>query len=231
MGLLNIIRNIRRNYESDGMLSWIICLSALIANAIVVGIDSSFGESLGSIMNDFNSTESNVAWIGSVHSSTQFFSASLSSLLANKYGFGPIILVGILMSSTFFALSTTAYNVTQLTIYYGLLGGVGIGLIYAPGTIICSFHFVKRRSMATAIAVCGSGVGIALLSLGANIINQWSGWQGYVLFCALMCPFCGFLACLAILLPEKCEKEVQPLNRSDYEIIEDIENYSRYELV
>ena len=80
MGLLNIIRHIRSNYESDGILSWIICLSALIANAIVVGIDSSFGESLGSIMKDFNSTESNVAWIGSVHSSTQYFYASLSSI-------------------------------------------------------------------------------------------------------------------------------------------------------
>ena len=178
-------------------------------------------------MKDFNSTERNVAWIGSVHSSMQYFSASLSSILANKYGFGPIIMVGILMSSTFFALSTTAYNVTQLTLYYGLLGGVGVGLIYSPGTIICSFHFVKRRSMATGIAVCGGGVGIALLSLGANIIDKWSGWQGYVLFCALMCPFCGFLACLAILLPEKCERKVQPLSSNDDEIIEDIEVNSR----
>ena len=43
--------------------------------------------------------------------------------------------------------------------------------------------------------------------------------------------FCGFLACLTILLPEKCEKEVQPLRRSDYENIENIEKNSRYEQV
>ena len=85
--------------------------------------------------------------------------------------------------------------------------------------------------MATAIAVCGSGVGIALLSLGANIIDNLNGWQGYVLFCASMCPFCGILACLAIILPEKCEKEVPPLSRNDYEIIEDVETNSRYEHV
>ena len=81
--------------------------------------------------------------------------------------------------------------------------------------------------MATGIAICGSGIGIALLSLGANFIDQWSGWQGYVLFCAWMCPLCGFLACLAILLPEKCEKEVKPLSRYEYEIIEDIEINTR----
>lgn len=231
MGLLNRIRNIRKDYEADGILSWIICLSALTANAIVVGIDCSFGEILGSIMMDFNSTESNVAWIGSVHSSTQYFSASLSSLLAKKYGFGPIIVAGILISSTFFALSATAYNVSKLTIYYGFLGGLGIGLIYSAGHIICSFHFVKRRSMATGIAICGSGIGVVLVSYGANIIDKWCGWQGYVVFCALICPLCGFLACLAILLPEKYEKEARPLDKNDYEIMPENGAIERYEII
>jgi MFS family permease len=227
MGLLNIIRNIREDYVRDGMLSWIGCFSAFISSGIVSGIDNSFGESLESFMKDFNSTESNVACIGSVFTSTQFFSASFSSLLIKQYGFGPVIIAGILLSSTFFALSTKAYNVSQITTYYGIFGGVGLGMIFNSATIICSFHFVKRRTLATGIAVSCGGVGIALLSLGANNIDKLGGWQGYVLFCAYMCPFCGFQAFLAMLLPETYEGEVQPLNRNDLEVIEYKEGISR----
>ena len=219
MGILNIIRKIRTNYESDGVLSWIICFSALVANAIVVGIDSSFGETLGSVMNDLNSTESNVAWIGSIHSSAQYFSASLSSYLAKQYGFGPIVVGGVLISSTFFAVSTTANNISELATYYGFLGGFGLGLIYTPANIICSFYFIKKRSLATGIALCGSGVGIALVSLGANFIDTSYGWKGYVLFCAFMCPFCGVLAILAILFPGTKETQTTTKNRYEYEII------------
>lgn len=214
MGLLKIIRNVRNNYEKDGLISWIICLCAFITMAIIEGIDSSFGESLGLIMKDFNSTESNVAWIGSVHSSSNFFFASLSSLLANQYGFGTVIVVGILISSTFFAICTTAYSVSELIIYYGFLSGMGTGLIWTPSAIICSFHFVKRRSLATGIAICGGGVGSILLPLGANIINRSYGLQGYFVFCALMCPFCGLLAFLVVLFPEKYDEELQPLNNN-----------------
>ena len=103
MDLLAKIRNIRENHEKDGILSWAICVSALVANAIVVGIDSSFGEALPSIVIEFNSTESKVAWIGSLHSSAQNFSAFFSSVLAKIFGFGPTISFGILISSAFLA--------------------------------------------------------------------------------------------------------------------------------
>ena len=144
MGLVEIVENVRKRHVHDGILSWILCVCALISNAIVIGIDSSFGKALGSIIKDFNETESNVAWIGSVHSSTQYFSASLSSLLAMKYGFGYVIIAGILISSTFFALSTTSQNIFQITMQYGILGGMGVGLIYTAGTIICTFHFFEK---------------------------------------------------------------------------------------
>ena len=227
MGLVEIIQNIRLNYTKDGKISWLICFSALLANAIVIGIDSSFGETLGSIIQDFNSTEGNVSWIGSVHSSSQYFSASISSILAKHYGFGPIMFLGIFLSSVFFALCTTASDVSTLAIYYGILGGIGLGFIYTPGNIICSFHFAKRRSLATGIALCGSGLGIALVSFVANIIDTRYGWKACFIFFATACPICGLLAGLAILFPEKGFDDYTLISNGDRNSREDYENKSR----
>ena len=221
MDLLAKIRNIRENHEKDGILSWAICVSALVANAIVVGIDSSFGEALPSIVIEFNSTESKVAWIGSLHSSAQNFSAFFSSVLAKIFGFGPTISFGILISSAFFALSTTSYNVSQLAIYYGFFGGLGIGLVYTPANIICSFHFIKNRALATGIACCGSGVGIVVVSFGANYIDQYFGFKGFVIFRALLCPCCILLAILAILVPEGDERDNTHPNKDNEKNIQD----------
>ena len=198
----NIVEKIRRYYKKDGVLPWLVCSSAFVAYSIISGIDSSFGEPFASIMKDFNSSETNVAWIGSVHSSAAFFAASLSSILAERFGFIPVIAIGILMSTTFFALCITAHNLVTLTLYYGFFAGFGLGLIYTPAHIICSFHFIKRRSLATGIAICGAGAGIVLVSAAMNFIDVSYGWTGCVILCACICPFGFMLLIMVYILPE-----------------------------
>lgn len=38
-----------------------------------------------------------------------------------------------------------------------LFAGVGFGLMYLPSIVIVNFYFLRRRALATGIAVCGSG--------------------------------------------------------------------------
>ena len=199
----SVSQKLREKYKKDGSLAWIICGCAFISNAIIYGMDSSFGEMVESIAEDFDSTLDNVAWIGSVHSSTQYFAAFISSIAATIFGFGKIIATGVLMSTMGLCLSLLTNSVSTLVVTYGILGGVGLGLILAPGSIICSFHFKKRRSLATGIAICGSGVGIVFVSELLNLINKGHGWKGCMTFCACLCPLNCLLATITLLLPEE----------------------------
>ena len=202
----NMLEKIRGNYKKDGVLSWLVVLCAFVANAIVCGIDVSFGETFGTIMKDFNSSESNVAWIASVHSSAQCFSASLSSMLAERFGFVPVIGIGILIASTSFILSTTAHNVSTLILYYGFFSGFGLGLIHTPANIICTYHFIKRQTLATGIAISGQAAGMVLVSEAMTFIDDRYGWKGCVIMCACICPFSVLLAIMAYILPEDSEE-------------------------
>lgn len=44
-----------------------------------------------------------------------------------------------------------------LFLLYGVLGGVGFGMIYVPAVIAVGFYFDNKRALATGIAICGSG--------------------------------------------------------------------------
>ena len=204
MGTLHFIKRIRQNYEKDGIISWFVCFCAFLANATVMGIDHSFGVAFGSIMHEFNSTETNVAWIGSVKHSVSYFSAALSSVMAEQFGFAPVIAVGLSVAATFFLISMTSYNVQTLTLYYGFFAGFGLGLIYTPINIICSFHFVKWRALATGIAECGSGVGIVIVSTAINFIIGSYGWKGCALVSSCACLFCIPLGIITYIVPEEC---------------------------
>ena len=228
----NLVERIRKNYKKDGVWSWFICVCAFFANAMTIGIDSSFGEPMGSIMRAFNSSEPNVARIGSVYTSSAFFSASLSAILAERFGFASVIAIGIMISSAFFSISTTSHNVPTLIIEYGLFAGFGNGLIYAPANIMCSYYFIKRRFLATGIAVCGGEAGIVVVSMSMNFIDASYGWKGCVIFCACICPLCVPLAIIAYILPENCEERTieETKNNALDELVE-IYRYARLNLL
>lgn len=67
---------------------------------------------------------------------------------------------------------------THLYLTYGLLGGIGFGMIYVPAVITTGFYFERWRALATGIAVCGSGIGTSIMGPICEMIIESLGWQG-----------------------------------------------------
>ena len=42
-------------------------------------------------------------------------------------------------------------------VFYGVIGGFGLGAMYLPSVVIVSQYFEKKRGLATGLAGCGSG--------------------------------------------------------------------------
>lgn len=80
------------------------------------------------------------------------------SALANKYGCRAVCIAGSIIAAAAFVLSTFSTSVNMLMFTYGILGGFGFGLIYLPAVVAVGYYFETKRSLATGIAVCGSGL-------------------------------------------------------------------------
>ena len=58
-------------------------------------------------------------------------------------------MVGSLISSAAVFVSSYSTSLTLLLLTYGVLGGVGLGLMYAPAVVTVGQYFTRRLNLAT----------------------------------------------------------------------------------
>lgn len=61
------------------------------------------------------------------------------------------------------------------------LSGLGFGLIYLPAIVSVTIYFEKYRSLATGIAVCGSGLGTVMFAPFINHLIYYYGGYKYAM--------------------------------------------------
>ena len=116
------------------------------------------------------------------------------SAITNKFGCRTTCIMGSVIGCLAFALSTLSNSVTMLMITYGILGGIGFGLVYLPAIVSVGYYFEKKRAFATGIAVCGSGFGTFVFAPLAQLLLDNFDWKGanlilagLILNCAVRC--------------------------------------------
>ena len=112
MSMLYQLRQIK--IRKDGNWAWFICFCALVNNGIVLGIDYSFGVIIESLNGILDSNDSTVSWIPSIHDTSMFLFAWISTIMTQKYGFQAVILGGSIISSVgYLAAAFAVLNNTQ----------------------------------------------------------------------------------------------------------------------
>lgn len=103
-------------------------------------------------------------------------------------------------------------------IVYGVLGGIGFGMIYLPAVVAVGYYFEKKRSLATGIAVCGSGFGTFVIAPFATfLLNQFSDWRGANLVLAGLILNCAIFGALMRPLTYPKKSKEKPLMQRMYE--------------
>ena len=82
----------------------------------------------------------------------------LASALSNRFGFRAVIVSGRFLGFAGLTCSSFAPSVDVLFLTIGLLCGVAFGLVWTPAVVAVSY-FENRRSLATGVVMCGSGMG------------------------------------------------------------------------
>ena len=79
---------------------------------------------------------------------------------------------------------------------YGVVGGIGFGMIYLPAIVSVGYYFTTKRAFATGVAVCGSGVGTFLFAPIVQSILSVTSWQNAFLILAALVLCCGVVGLL-----------------------------------
>ncbi|CAB3374926.1 Hypothetical predicted protein [Cloeon dipterum] len=181
----------------DGGYGWVIVFASFMCNLIVDGIAYTFGVFLDDFVTHFQEGKGTIAWAGSLLSGMYLSVGPIVSALANRFGCRAVCIAGSVLSCAAFALSTLSPNVPVLMLTYGIMGGIGFGFIYLPAVVAVGYYFETKRSLATGIAVCGSGVGtFAFAPLADYLLKTFGGWQGANLILAGLILNCAIFGAL-----------------------------------
>lgn len=77
-----------------------------------------------------------------------------------------------------------------------VLTGLGFGMIYLPAIVSVTCYFEKYRSLATGIAVCGSGLGTFIFAPLVDLLVTSYGWRitvGVISGLVMLCTLFGML--------------------------------------
>ncbi|XP_011504316.1 PREDICTED: monocarboxylate transporter 12 [Ceratosolen solmsi marchali] len=195
----------------DGGYGWVVVFASFMCNMIVDGIAYTFGIFLGEFASYFEESSSKVAWAGSLLSGVYLMAGPVVSALTNKYGCRLVCMAGSCIGTLAFVLSTFSGSVTVLMLTYGVLGGIGFGLIYLPAVVCVGYYFETKRSLATGIAVCGSGFGTFMFAPLAGILLETYQWKGAILILAGLIFNCAIFGALMRPLEYPKASSVKPL--------------------
>ncbi|KAL2918181.1 hypothetical protein HK105_202108 [Polyrhizophydium stewartii] len=166
--------------ESDGGFGWVIIAASFLIHFVALGLVSTFGvwQAAYKQLPEFaNASSLSIAFIGSLGSAGLPLFSIPAGRLTDKYGPRIVGICGAAIVAASLVLASFSTELWQLLVTQGFLFGIGTSIIYLPGLSVISDWFVKRRGMATGIAVAGSGVGgLALGPILRALISQL-GWR------------------------------------------------------
>nr|XP_023024052.1 uncharacterized protein LOC111512181 [Leptinotarsa decemlineata] len=168
----------------DGGWGWVVVFAAFAVNLIADGITFSFGVIFVEFLKYFGQNRSTTAWVGSLFMAMPLLSGPVASFLTDRYGCRRVTIFGAILASVGFIISSMANSMIVLCLTFGILAGFGLSLCFVASVVIVAYYFDKKRSFATGLAVCGSGIGTFIFPPLIQLLLDEYGWRGTTLILA-----------------------------------------------
>ncbi|XP_015182480.1 PREDICTED: uncharacterized protein LOC107069563 [Polistes dominula] len=180
----------------DGGWGWVVVAASFMVNLIADGITFSFGVIYVEFLNYFGAGKSKTAWIGSLFMAMPLLSGPIASFLTDRYGCRRVSVAGSVLATVGFIVSSLTQSMGLLIFTFGVVSGFGLSLCFVAAVVIVAYYFDKKRSFATGLSVCGSGIGTFIFAPLTQYLLDEFGWRGTMLILSgliLNLAVCGFL--------------------------------------
>ncbi|XP_049869470.1 monocarboxylate transporter 14-like [Pectinophora gossypiella] len=165
----------------DGGWGWVVVLSSFIISMIADGISFSFGLLYIEFLDEFQASKSTTAWIGSLFIAVPLLSGPVMSALVDRYGCRSMTILGGIISTIGFVLASISTTLEMMMITFGVIAGLGLGLVYVTAVVSIAYWFEKKRNLAVGLGACGTGVGTFVYAPMTQYFIEEYGWRGAIL--------------------------------------------------
>ncbi|KAK5644020.1 hypothetical protein RI129_007865 [Pyrocoelia pectoralis] len=149
----------------DGGWGWVIMFSYVISNLLIVPMQQNFGLLFKNSFSRMEMTGTNVTSIISTNISLSLLICTCTGPLIKRFGIRSLAVGGAILFTIGILTLTFATSYTNFMISYGILTGIGEGIIRLTNSLSLNLYFLKRRRKV-------AGVALAIRSMGSIIFPQ-----------------------------------------------------------
>jgi len=156
---------------------WVVVATAFCVALVAYGVQYSFGIFIEPLKADFGWSGALVGGAASLFMFSRGALAILTGRFTDRYGPRIIVAIGGLFLGLGLILTSQISAAWQLYLFYGLMGGFGLSVAYAPLMATASRWFVSKRGLAIGIVAAGIGAGTAVMSPLARYLVATYEWR------------------------------------------------------
>uniref|UniRef100_A0A8C7E9K8 Monocarboxylate transporter 2-like n=1 Tax=Nothoprocta perdicaria TaxID=30464 RepID=A0A8C7E9K8_NOTPE len=192
----------------DGGWGWAVVFGASISVGFAYTFPKAFTIYYKELQDFFGTSYSEIAWVSSITLATTYGAGPISSILVNRYGSRPVVMLGGLLCGIGMVSAAFCTSILQLYICVGFITGFGLALNLQPSVIIIGKYFLKRRPIANGLAMAGSPVMLCTLAPLNQFLFDNFGWRGSFLILGAVLLNCCVAGALFRPIGEAPKEEV-----------------------
>ncbi|XP_013146883.1 PREDICTED: monocarboxylate transporter 14-like [Papilio polytes] len=168
----------------DGGWGWVVVAASFLIATVADGLAFSYGLMHNEFVGFFKKSEAKTSLIGSLFISVPLIAGPIMSALVDRYGCRSMTIVGGVTATIGFVAAAFCNSVETLYVTYGIIAGLGMGLLYVTAVVSIAYWFEKRRNLAVGLGSCGVGFGTFIYSPLTTYLLEAFGWRGALLLLA-----------------------------------------------
>ncbi|CAH0391881.1 unnamed protein product [Bemisia tabaci] len=162
----------------EGGWGWIVCLAYAVNNMIIIPGFQIFSLLYHDVFKD-NGFESEMSVVVSVNAAFGMFLGLLNGPILGTFSYRKVAITGASLMFIGNLMTSRSTSFVEFLIFYSCLVSVGANLVMASYTLALNTYFVRRRGMATGIAMTATGVGPIIMPLFVKYLMTSYGSAKY----------------------------------------------------
>ncbi|KTF89226.1 hypothetical protein cypCar_00017224 [Cyprinus carpio] len=197
----------------DGGWGWAVLFGCFVITGFSYAFPKAVSVFFKELIREFGVGYSDTAWISSILLAMLYGSGPICSILVNRFGCRPVMMVGGLFASLGMILASFSTSIIHIYLSTGVITGLGLALNFQPSLIMLNRYFSEKRPLANGLAAAGSPVALCCLSPLGQVLQYKYGWRGgFLILGGILLNCC---ACGALMRPLKAPKKTSEVDEKE----------------